>query len=547
MNDDELIDLAGRRVFDRGADYFDEGRVDLSRADEQGCEGLVHGTARYRVSLRRSRRGYEWDCDCPYAEDGAFCKHLVAAALAWRETRNETPPATGQGGTQLQEQLRRLPASQLADWLHEAALDDPALARRLQVRLARDDPAELQAALDALLRVRGFLDYRRSMDYARQLDEPLQSLQSLVERDPDTALALAERALERLFGILEHTDDSAGALQDRLAELADLHARAATLADTEPRRFARALHDLKKRDEWDFLPLAGYQDALGERGWAAYRARVEQEYAALPPRPHSKGRREPGAWSAEFPVLHRREELAHCEGDCDALIEVFSRDTDSGYACQRIVEVCREYGRDAEAMRRAEQGVREHPEWPGLRELLAQCYLEAGLGEDALEQAWQVFLARPDETTWASLRGVAGSEWPRIRDEALAELAARESKDGNGAPDDVTLRARLLEVDGDIEAAAELVLHHPALPTVLEGIAEGIAAERPGDAARLLRRVAESELRPTNARAYPGIVRRLRRILALAPSAEVRDWITEIRRRYKARRKLMQLMDEAGL
>lgn len=547
MDEGELLDLAGRRVFDRGADYYDEGRVELSRADEQVCEGRVQGSARYRVTLRRSKRGYDWDCDCPYAEDGSFCKHLVAAALAWRETRNETPATTGKGGTDLQEQLQRLPAAQLADWLHEAALDDPALARRLQVRLARDDPAELQAALDALLRVRGFLDYRRSMEYARQLDEPLQSLLSLVERDPDTALALAARALKRLFGILERADDSAGVLQDRVAELADLHARAATRADIDPRRFARALHGLKKRDEWDFLPLAGYQDALGERGWATYRARVEKEYAALPPRTQSRGRGDPDAWSAEFPILHRREELAHCEGDCDVLIEVFSRDTDSGYACQRIVEVCRAYGREAEAMRWAERGVREHPDWPGMRELLAQGYLEAGLGEEALEQAWQAFLARPNETTWTSLRRVAGEEWTRVRAEALAELAAREPKDANGASEDVTLRARLLEVDGDFEAAAELVLHHPALASVLEGIAEGIAAERPGDAARLLQRVAEFELRPTDARGYPGIVRRLRRILALAPSAEVRDWIAAIRQRYKARRKLMRLLDEAGL
>lgn len=543
-----MLELAGPRVFERGCRYHDEGRVDLSGTDAGCCRALVHGTGRYRVTLRLVEGDLEWHCDCPAAADGSFCKHLVATALAWRDAVAETTGEPSARATpDLLDRLNEQPRERLAQWLHEAALDDPDLRRRIEMRLAGDDPAALQSALDSLLRVRGFLDYRRSMDYAARLVAPIESLHALLDEDPRTTLALAERALKRLLKILERTDDSAGTLQDRIAELGDLHARAAARADIDARSFARALHGLKKRDEWDFLPLAAYWDALPERGRAAYRTCVEKEYASLPAAFDAK--REPGSdvWRAELPILHRREELARCEHDCDALIEVFSRDLGSGYGYRCVVEACREYGREAEATRWAERGVREHPDWPGLRELLADCYRRAGMTEEALEQMRQAFRDRPNEETWSLLREAAGDAWPGIREEALALVARKEPGDTDGKPRDVTLRVRLLEADGDIDGAVDLALRHPVYTPTLAQVAELAAESRPADAARLLQRVVESDLRPTDARGYPGIVRKIVRVQSLARDSDTRDWVDGIRNRYKARRKLMQLMDGAGL
>ena len=548
MDDQALLELAGSRVFERGRRYHDEGRVDLSGADAEGCRALVHGTARYRVSLHRAGGELDWHCDCPAAEDGSFCKHLVAAALAWRaEVGSTNGGPAARTGDALRNRLGALPRETLAQWLHEAALDDPDLHRRIELRLAGDDPDALRSALDAALRVRGFLDYRRSMDFAARLDEPIESLRSLVGTRPDTALELTERALKRVLKILERSDDSAGTLQVQIAELGRLHAHAAARAEIDGQRFAQALHGLKQRDQWDFLPLAAYWDALGERGRAAYRARVEQEYAALPPM--SAGRQHPASegWYEDFPILQRREELAHCEADCDALIEVYSRDLGSGYAYQRLIDVCADYGREAEATRWAERGVREHPDWPGLRERLAQRYLADGLADEALEQMRRAFLARPQETLWRELRTMSAEDWPGLREDLLQQLAKRESTGNTGASRDVTLRARMLAADGDLDAAVDLALRHAVNPDTLHAIAESAADHRAVDAARLLRRVVEFELKPTDARGYPDIVRKMARIQSIDASADVREWIAEIRRRYKARRKLMQLMDAAGL
>lgn len=522
--------------------------MDLSGADAGGCRALVHGTERYRVSLRRANGGFDWHCDCPAAEDGSFCKHLVAAALTWRTElgSDNGDPGTRTGGA-LRDRLNGLPRATLAQWLHEAALDDPDLHRRIELRLAGDDPDALRPALDAALRVRGFLDHRRSMDFAVGLDEPIEALRSLVGTRLDAALELTERALKRVLKILERSDDSAGALQDRIAELGSLHAESADRAEIDGRRFARTLHKLKQRDQWDFLPLAAYWEALGERGRDAYRSCVEKEYAALPPVP--AGRQRPGSedWYENFAILRRREELAHCEADCDALIEVYSRDLGSGHAYRRLVDICVEYGRDAEATRWAERGVREHPDWPGVRECLAQRYLADGLADEALEQMRREFLARPRERLWQNLREVSGGDWPGLREDLLRELAEREAKVGTGATRDVTLRVCMLAADGDLDAAVDLALQHAVEPGTLHATAESAADHRPADAARLMRRAVDYELRPTDARGYQEIVRKMARIRSIDDSADVREWIAAIRQRYKARRKLMQLMDAAGL
>lgn len=546
MDDQVLLELAGPRAFERGRRYYDEGRVVVSGIDAGGCRALVHGTERYRVSLRQAGDEFDWHCDCPAAEDGSFCKHLVSAALAWQAEAGDGEPAA-RTGDELRERLNALPSETLAQWLHEAALDDPHLHRRIELRLAGDDPDALRSALDAALRARGFLDYRRSIDFAAQLDEPIESLRALVETRPDTVLELTERALKRAFKLLERSDDSAGALQDRIADFAHLHGYSAARAAIDGQRFARALHGLKQRDQWEFLPLGAYWDALGERGRRAYRTCIEKEYATLPPVPAGGERPTSEHWYERFPILRRREELAHCESDCDALIEIYSRDLGSGHAYQRLVDICVEYDREAEATRWAERGVREHPDWSGLRERLAQRYLADGLVDEAVEQLTREFLARPGETLWQELRRITGADWPGLRGDLLQQLAAREPADSTGSPRNVTVRARMLAADGDLDATVDLALEHPVNPGTLHAIAESAADHRPEDAVRLMRRVVEFELKPTDARGYPGIVRKMVRIQSIDASADVREWIAAIRHRYKARRKLMQLMDGAGL
>lgn len=543
IDENGLYELAGPKSFDRGVSYFHDDRVALTVSDKSGFQARAEGMARYRLWLRDNADGLLWDCDCPMAADGNFCKHLVAAGLAWLEDAETGKP--GAAEDTLLATLKREPAERLAGWLHEAAQDDPALARRLRLQLS-DDPKERKKALGKMLNTGGFLDFRRSLEYAAQLDTPLAMLSNLLERDPAECYALTEYALSRLLRIYERADDSAGAIGSAIQDFADLHARAAPATERSGAQFAGALFKLKQKDEWDLFPLERYWETLGDKGRAAYARRVHKEYDELPARSPNASR-DNSRRLAEFAIARRREELARVEGDLDDLIKVLRRDLSSGLAYQKIVHACREHGRDAQAMQWAERGLKAHPQWGGMRVLAAEEYQKAGLDDEARDLLWQHFVAHPGPQSWQQLRQATDDDqWPALREQALTALAEREPRTPDGRSD-ASLRIDLLREDGDTESARDLANAHAASPRLLRNLAEDIAEAHPRDASAFLRRTVDAELARADAKTYANIVPWIRRAIDLDSGAEAGRWLAAIRDRYSRKRKLMGLMDEAGL
>jgi len=540
IDEGTLYELAGPASFARGEDYFRDGRVALSRRDGTGFEGRAEGTASYRLWLRDAPAGPEWACDCPMAMQGNFCKHLVAAGLAWLAGAETGEPRPREDA--LLARLREQPAERLAEWLYGAAMHDPALARRLQLQLS-DDADELKKALGAMLSVRGFLDYSRSLDYAVELEVPLELLTNMLAPDPERCLALTEYALSRLLRVLERADDSAGAIGDCIRDFSGLHARAVAAAGMDGEQLAKSLFQLKKKDDWGLFPLADYWDALGAAGQGAYAWRVRREYAALPPEP---ARSTSEGWIAEYPVRARYEELVRMEGDFDALIELLARDLSSGDDYQRIVAACREHGRDALALQWAERALKADPDFPGTRAMAAEEYGKAGLDEEARELLLAEVIVRPGRDSWQRLREASGEHWPALRERALAGIEGRERKLPDGWCD-ATVRIGLLRLDGDTDAARMLARTHTVSADELASLGEDIAQEHPADAAAFLRRAVAAHLEHADARDYAAIVPQIRRAADLDAGPETEAWLREIRRRYRPRYKLMRLMSEAGL
>jgi uncharacterized Zn finger protein len=56
----------------------------------------VEGTEDYRVKLMMGSSGLSFSCECPYADEGNFCKHCVAVGLAWLALR-EAQHGSGNG------------------------------------------------------------------------------------------------------------------------------------------------------------------------------------------------------------------------------------------------------------------------------------------------------------------------------------------------------------------------------------------------------------------------------------------------------------------
>jgi uncharacterized Zn finger protein len=127
---DDLLALAGDRSFQRGERYLDQVRA--LRARRGALYATVYGSEPYRVRLGPGEPELSGRCTCLYAaEEGNFCKHLVAVGLAWLRGR-EAEDADGESA--LRDHLGGLSHGELVDLVLDAAAEDG----RLELRLRAD-------------------------------------------------------------------------------------------------------------------------------------------------------------------------------------------------------------------------------------------------------------------------------------------------------------------------------------------------------------------------------------------------------------------------
>lgn len=539
-----LCSEAGDGAFARGKGYAQDGLVELSQLTDLMLRGEAHGTETYRLRLEYQGGDWDWHCDCPAADGGVFCKHLVAAVLTARDGAGEDDAKTKPKQTTRQGRvaepadllsfLQAQPAERLAEWLHALTLEYREVERQLLLRHAASQPGALKGALAKVLATGGFLDYRRTLDYATRLDPAIEQLRSTLARDPDQCRTLCEYALKRLLKIIERCDDSAGALGDRMHEIADLHAQACDAAPPG-KALAKVLHALQQRDDWDMLPLSSYWDTLGPSGQVDYAKRVMDEYEALPPP-------RPGSYDIAGNATCRRvEALARCSDDFDLLQRVLRRDLSSGYQHLRVLESLREFGRGREALAWAEAAVKRFPDEGRLRSLLAECLAEAGMHDEALEQEWLQFQKHPVPPQWDALKKRAGKSWPEWRERALAVVTKAEKGQ-------VSLRIELLLHDGDANTAIELAREHPVQPHMLLKLASRTKRHDPGTAGIFYLRVARLQAEHLNsARDYKPLVDHLTEASKLLPPSAWHPLLIEVRTRHGRKPKLMGMLDKAGL
>ncbi|MDQ1657111.1 MAG: hypothetical protein QOD41_2194 [Cryptosporangiaceae bacterium] len=144
FSDADLRELAGARPYERGSRYL--GKILSVTEVPGGAVAVVQGTDPYLVRLGGRDGQLTGGCSCPFAQEGAFCKHCVAVGLhvLGRRERMDTAPLRGY--------LSSLGADGLADLVLGEAERDPALYRRLAARAVNGPPvglAERRRAFEA--------------------------------------------------------------------------------------------------------------------------------------------------------------------------------------------------------------------------------------------------------------------------------------------------------------------------------------------------------------------------------------------------------------
>ncbi len=543
--------LAGDQAYRRGERYVADGRVRILQRDVHAVDGEVAGTHIYQSRLSWKDGHLSFACSCPVGDAGECCKHVVALGLAAEQSTDARSGKNKAESDGLVAFLQGQPAAWLAETLLSLANEYPELRRRLQVQqqLAGDvNPAILKKSVSAILGHPRFLDYRQSREYARKLQE-LGGLfrQLLVSGNAKTCVMLGEYALERLFNIYGQSDDSSGAIGGEIHYIAGLYLEACGQSAVGDAAFPRRLFKLMLADDWNIIRIEDFMEILGDDGVSEWESALEAAWtiAAAEPDRHDE-------FNAKTSRLrYLMESLAEKRGDVDLLIRLLGHDLRYPYHYNRVIDVCRDHGRQREAVQWAERGIKAFPRDVGLRAVLAGLYLNDGLDTEALELLWRNFFEHVSPEHYLALKHASGQDWPAWRTRAHEAMQTSERKyfERNNtrfpravAPDG-TARIRCLLAEGALDEAREVVGRLECSHYIRIELARRIADTHPEAAAAHFCSAIPHIVSVGSNNAYAEAAELLREMRPWLQGEAYHEYIAALRLQFKAKRNFIKLLD----
>ena len=546
-----LEDIAGSTAFQRGEEYFSVGAVERLRATDDKLTARVEGTETYQVELRDDEGDLAYDCTCPRAADGYFCKHCVAVGLAWLAENSVAPKPGAASGKKkrrdpwrdIKEYLTTQPPETLIELLLDVAQRDDRLYQSLLLKAecaggggnTRSSGGNMvnayQKAINGATRIHGFIDWQKVSTYAGNIDQVADSLAKLLK--PDTAamlVELTEYAIERVENSLEQVDDSNGEIGSIVYRLGELHLKACLMASPEPAGLAERLFRLETTLPFGLYSFdtITYRDALGKEGLRRYQELAEAEWRKFKPQDAKD------SYDTHRATITRiMERLAEASGNVEELVAIKSQDLSSGYRYLDIAGIWAKAGQPDKALEWAERGLKAFPDRPDnrLRDFLVDAYLKRKRNDEALQLTWVQFEERPSLEHYKKLHNIVGTLglWPGQRNRALAwvaEVIAREAnttsrwKPKPSTPN-TSLRVEIALWEQDLDAAWSAA-HEGGIceRSLLITLAGKLEASRPGDAISLYRRVVPPIVEQTNNTAYDEAIKLIRRVGRVDESAE---------------------------
>ena len=475
-------DLAGSAVFERGVGYWEDRRVQSVDEGVGRLEAIVQGTVPYGVELWFEDDEMRWNCSCPAAEDGSFCKHCTAVALSLlsadepSDGLDVTSPPEGSGGQStdhddelLADFVMRLDPERLAEIVLQRAAADWALRERLLLEARSErglgpDIAHWRERIDSAFSF-GELDrwghahYRGADDWFDGANTMIDSLADLVAAGHgEEAAELAEHAYMRTDLATGEIYDDDGSLMMIGERLADLHLQACEAGSPDPVKLAQRLVKLELNYELEAFcrSAALYAELLGPTGLAAFREAVEPRWLKIDP--------SGGKWRArDYGAREAMIGWALSSGDPDALVEAYRRER---IRPSETLEIARAYeaaGRDDEAVTWARTGLSGygHGSWhtDELREFLARKLREQGNAGAAIDLYWNAFTSSPSLGACRTLlRQDDRPGRPDWLERCLGHLRSRLGKSSSPVSSPPPLPPDVIATTADAAPAAAIVL-----------------------------------------------------------------------------------------
>lgn len=551
---DALRRLAGDKAFARGQAYHQAGQVELLSLDPGRVLARVSGSEDYRSVLTGGGSDIDGECSCLAFEDWGFCKHMVAAALTANDAALCGSEAEG-GGSALERirgHLRSKGTDALVTMIVDLAERDAALFRTLDMAAAsasdNDETvfARFRKAIDDATRTGGFIHYREVAGWADAVEAVLDRVAELVTAGRAMlALRLIDHALSRIEDAISEIDDSAGHGGGLLERGRDIHLAACRAARPDPVALGGDLYVREMNGLFDtfYGSAARYADILGDTGLAEFRRLATAAWEGLPAL--AGGRRVNDDFSDDRPRLAAiMDFFAERDGDVAARIAIRARDLSSPWRYLELARFCQSQGREAEALRYAEEGLwlfEDEPPDERLVTFTADLHLAADRAAAAEAVLWRAFERQPSLDLYQRMRRIGGEP---ARDRAIAalraRLAAETAKSRWSSPADLLIR--VLMAEAMFAPAWDVARAHGANDALRESLAMASEASHPKEALEVYTARVEQLASTGGNGNYQEACRLVARMGGLREASEQADYVAKLTARFKSKRNFMKLL-----
>lgn len=564
LDDDFLMNTAGGTIFDRGESYFEQGLVTSLIEYEGVITAKVFGTDPYKVRFWIEDDEIESSCSCPMGQEGAFCKHCVAAGLAWLhkdviDIEEVSEPVDDVGkwlGSQDKDVLVKI--------ILESAMDDERLFRKLSLKALESTPAKVNTAaykqaISQAVHVHDFIHYRQVFEYVSGVEDVIDSIEELLKEDcVEQVVELTEYALDALEEAMGSVDDSNGQVGGILNEVQGIHHRACQKANLDPEELAERLFKWEVKSGYDvFYDAVGiYGDILGEKGTAMYRKLAEEEWAKvqfLTPESDTADK-----YGKRYRITRIMERFAKRSKDLDVIIDVKKRDLSAAWNYLQIAEACKEFGEIELAIEWVEKGITAFPDHRDFRlqDFLLDTFLQQKRFEEAIELSWVGFSENPNLDEYRKLEKCASQIgcWPTCRQKAL-ELLREHTRKKKEQPRssfyrtrkaDHSALTRIFLWEGDVESAWKEASEGGCNDSLWMELADKRKKSHPEEVIPIYERVVEKAINGKNNESYKEAVRFLKVIEQLMKRAgcdsRFPNYLQSVRVAHKPKRNLIKLL-----
>ena len=568
-----LRSAAGGRSYSRGEEYFQDGAVHHLYCDGEQLTADVHGTHVYHARITNDDGFLEGECNCPFGQDGNFCKHLVALGLAYLDNQKNASAKKNESNFSWKNFLKTCNKDELIKIIMEMSRNNTDIIERYRMaNLPNSNGAklrELKKKVDELFNIaedieEHYDEYWDSYDEDDSESEFIEEYKLLL--NVMTKLS-AQKEIDLLWDVSTYTVgkflDSSNAefdsVQEFVGEMMDY--------------FVEAVHaDVKSNDEV-FTLFKEWEEKGGNFGYGILSDTLErlpedikEMWAA---EALEKWRKYPplqlGAYGSSDSERSYIEQLLLTWADHhqDGKLKLEILEKKMRYSGD-VAELAREYrrqGMEDKIIPLLKTGHKAFNRDYEITDLLVEELQKAGKNDVALKMTWEDFTNDyMSDVALNRLQEVAVKMkcWKDYYQKAL-DFLEKKDKQKTKQPtayfdysDNIRQRrVVVLFTHGDQEAAWELAQGADLSEDWWLKLAEWRSKTMPDKSASLLKQILERALQPTGEDAYRHVIDLLkiyRKYLKLAGrESEFLAYCLSIRTEYKRRRLLMEQMNAAKL